>query len=224
MFVDKYLTPISVLLAAIIIGGALVISGGPRASAPAEPQGLTQDTMDELAEDLDMDTDRIRNLLKKNGSTYQAAIDADQAEGKSFGIQGTPGSIVGKQLIPGAYPLDVVLAAIDGKPVPLPEGLPPAEGVDIAKVKLDTSPSLGSPDAPVMAVWYDYQCIFCKKFDKETLSALEDSHVKTGKLRIVFKDFQFLGPASTEAGLYSRAVWEAYPDRWHDWFKAMMAL
>ncbi|HEX8591464.1 MAG TPA: thioredoxin domain-containing protein [Candidatus Paceibacterota bacterium] len=223
VFVERYLTPLSVLLAAIIIGGALIISSNNRGVAPAgEHDGLTRATMDEIAESVDMDVDRIHDLLAKNGELYQAAIEADQTEGQSFGIQGTPGTIVGKIFIPGAYPLADVLGALEGKDVPLPEGTEPAD-VSIAQVKLDTSPSHGSVDAPtVMAVWYDFQCSFCKRFEAETLAALEETHVATGKLRIVYKDFQFLGPASVEAGAYSRAVWEAYPDKWHAWFKGMM--
>ncbi len=48
-----------------------------------------------------------------------------------------------------------------------------------------------------------------------------DEYVKTGKLKIVYKDFAFLGPDSQTAGLAARAVWQVAPDKFYDWHKAM---
>ena len=45
--------------------------------------------------------------------------------------------------------------------------------------------------------------------------------MKTGKVKIVFKDFQFLGQDSIDAALFGRAVWEAYPDHYYEWSTAM---
>lgn len=98
-----------------------------------------------------------------------------------------------------------------------------ASAVDINDVKTEVSPSVGSPTAPVtIAVWFDYQCPFCKRFELETLEQLYDEYVATGKVRIVYKDFQFLGPDSMDAGVFARAVWAAHPDKFHDWYKAVM--
>ncbi len=95
--------------------------------------------------------------------------------------------------------------------------------VDIKDVKTDTSPSVGSPTAPVtIAVWFDYQCPFCKRFELETLEQVFTDYVATGKVRIVYKDFQFLSSDSMDAAVFARAVWDAHPDRFHEWFKAVM--
>ncbi|HYF29267.1 MAG TPA: thioredoxin domain-containing protein [Candidatus Paceibacterota bacterium] len=103
-------------------------------------------------------------------------------------------------------------------------GNQPVKTVDIKDVKTSGSPSIGNANAPAtLAVWFDYQCGYCKRFDAETLSALKASHVDTGKLRIVFKDFQFF-PGSEDVGVFGRAVYEAYPDRHYAWFSGMMAL
>lgn len=92
--------------------------------------------------------------------------------------------------------------------------------VDIKDVDLEASPFVGSRNAPVsIAVWFDYQCGFCKQFETTTIKELIATY--GDQVRIVYKDFQFLGPASNDAALYSRAVWEAHPDRWHDWFAGM---
>ena len=94
--------------------------------------------------------------------------------------------------------------------------------VDIKDVKTDNSPYIGNPNAPVViAVWYDYQCPFCKQFELNTLPQVYDTYVAEGKVKVVFKDFQFLGEDSDTAALYARAVWEAYPDRFHEWYQAM---
>lgn len=97
-----------------------------------------------------------------------------------------------------------------------------ATAVNIKDVKTDGDPYIGSPTAPVtIALWFDYQCPFCKQFDTTVVSQLNDNYVKSGKLRIVFKDFSFLGADSTTAAEFARAVWEAYPDKFYTWYQAM---
>jgi protein-disulfide isomerase len=97
-----------------------------------------------------------------------------------------------------------------------------AGAVDIKEVSLESGPSVGDADAPVvMAVWYDYQCPFCKQFELDTVAKLYAEYVQAGKLRILIKDFQFLGPDSATAALFGRAVWEAYPERFYEWYVAM---
>lgn len=94
---------------------------------------------------------------------------------------------------------------------------------DIKEVEFGDAPVLGDVSAPVtMAVWFDYQCPFCKRYELETMEQVYENYVETGKVRVVLMDYQFLGPDSDEAALYARAMWEAYPDRFHEWFKAMM--
>lgn len=94
--------------------------------------------------------------------------------------------------------------------------------VDINDVELGSSPSIGPANAPVtLAVWYDYQCGYCKQFENTTLKEVQAAY--GDQVRIVYKDFQFLGAASNETALYGRAVWEAYPERWGAWFEAVFA-
>ncbi|MBU2103976.1 thioredoxin domain-containing protein [Patescibacteria group bacterium] len=106
-----------------------------------------------------------------------------------------------------------------------------AMAVDIKDVDTDSSPYVGEKNAPVvMAVWYDYQCPFCKQFELGTTAEVYENYVKDGKVKIVFKDFQFLDEYSKNpermedsmtAAVFGRAVWDAYPDRFYDWFRAM---
>ena len=100
--------------------------------------------------------------------------------------------------------------------------VPIAPEVDITKVKTDGEPFVGSKDAPVtVAYWSDYQCPFCKRFSDDAIQQLMTDYVQTGKVKIIFKDFQFLGADSQTAGLIARAVWEIAPDKFAQWHQAM---
>lgn len=94
--------------------------------------------------------------------------------------------------------------------------------VNIKNVSLKGEPFIGDKNAPViLAYWLDFQCPFCRRFETQTLPVLIKDYVDTGKLKIVFKDFQFLGPDSQDAGLVENAVWELYPKYYFKWHQAM---
>lgn len=141
------------------------------------------------------------------------------------------GSFVEKYLTPIAVLLGAIIIAFafafgggDRPATTGDQGAKQPGVVDIKNVNTTNSPSIGSATAPVVvAVWYDFQCRFCKQFETTTLKQVTDAFVDAGKVRIVYKDFQFLGQASFDTALYSRAVWEAAPDAWGDWFFAVMS-
>ena len=59
------------------------------------------------------------------------------------------------------------------------------------------SPILGNPDALITILeWGDYQCTFCYKFHQNTLDIIYEDFIKTGKVKLVFKDFPLNGPDS----------------------------
>ncbi len=81
-----------------------------------------------------------------------------------------------------------------------------------------------------MAFWSDYQCPYCRAFEVggipqiTTPAAFPDlvkNYVDTGKVKVVFKDFQFLGQDSIDDGEYARAVWALYPQQFFTWREAM---
>ncbi len=101
-------------------------------------------------------------------------------------------------------------------------GQPPAPAADIADVKLDGAAYIGQENAPVvMAYWFDYQCPYCKQEEEAAFPMLIKDYVDTGKLKIVFKDFAFLGPDSEVASRAARAVWAVAPDKFRAWHQAM---
>lgn len=108
---------------------------------------------------------------------------------------------------------------------------PQPRDVNVKDVKIDGAPFIGKENAPLtMAYWYDYQCPYCKAVDtggipqipiEPAMPVLIKDYVDTGKLKIVFKDYAFLGPDSLAAAEYKHAVWEMYPDKFYQWHEAM---
>ena len=59
---------------------------------------------------------------------------------------------------------------------------------------------LGSANAPVTMIEYgDYQCPYCGLFFSQTEPQIIQNYVNTGKVRLIFRNFPFLGPESTAA-------------------------
>ena len=62
------------------------------------------------------------------------------------------------------------------------------------------SPILGNPNAPVTLVEFgDYQCHFCNVFFHSTEDDILKNYVETGKVRMIFKDYNIIGPDSISA-------------------------
>ncbi len=107
----------------------------------------------------------------------------------------------------------------------------PQQTVNIKDVKTAGEPYIGNANASVtLAFWSDYQCPYCRAFEVggvpqiTTPVALPDivtTYVNTGKVRIVFKDFEFLGADSVDDGEYARAIWDLYPQHYFAWRTAM---
>jgi len=62
------------------------------------------------------------------------------------------------------------------------------------------SPVLGDPNAPITLVEFgDYQCKFCNVFFHSTEDDILKNYVETGKVRMIFKDYNIIGPDSITA-------------------------
>jgi protein-disulfide isomerase len=60
--------------------------------------------------------------------------------------------------------------------------------------------SIGDESAPVVIVEYgDYQCPFCGQFNSGAFQTLLTEYIATGKVRLEFSPFSFLGDESLEA-------------------------
>ena len=94
--------------------------------------------------------------------------------------------------------------------------------VDVSQVKTAGEPFIGNVNAPLtIAYWYDYQCPFCRRHEEQTMPQLIKDYVDTGKAKIIFKDYQFLGPDSQTLGQFARAVWAVSPGKFYEWHKAV---
>jgi protein-disulfide isomerase len=63
---------------------------------------------------------------------------------------------------------------------------------------------LGNPNAPVRLVEFaDLQCPFCRDYTLQTLPQLVQDYVRSGKVRMEFRDLAFLGKDSVTAGRHA---------------------
>ena len=59
---------------------------------------------------------------------------------------------------------------------------------------------LGDPNAPVLIeAWDDYQCPICKAANASVLEQIDKNFIATGKARLEYRNFAFLGKESTTA-------------------------
>ena len=85
------------------------------------------------------------------------------------------------------------------------EPAPNIQQVGPPKITTDTflangSPILGNPNAPITLVEFgDYQCHFCNVFFHSTENDIMKNYVETGKVRMIFKDYNIIGPDSINA-------------------------
>jgi len=78
-----------------------------------------------------------------------------------------------------------ILSEIKAVPVPQPAQEPSVPSdPQIYTISLDDDPVKGNPNAPVTVIEFsDFQCPFCSKFYKETLSQLEENYIDAGKIK-----------------------------------------
>ncbi len=86
------------------------------------------------------------------------------------------------------------------------------------------SPIIGNVDAPITILeWGDYQCTFCYKFHQNTLNVIHEDFIKTGKVKLVFKDFPLNGPDSILAAEASycahdqKKYWQYHDELYQNW-------
>lgn len=86
------------------------------------------------------------------------------------------------------------------------------------------SPIFGNPSAPITILeWGDYQCTFCYRFHQYSLDTIHDEYIKTGKVKLVFKDFPLNGPDSIKAAEAAYCAndqgkyWEYHNELYKNW-------
>ena len=94
----------------------------------------------------------------------------------------------------------------------------------IASFYGNASPILGDSNAPLTLVEFgDYQCTFCKKFFHETEESIVTNYVKTGKVKMLFKDFIVVDEDSVNAANAAHCAndqkmfWQYHSTLYNNW-------
>lgn len=95
----------------------------------------------------------------------------------------------------------------------------PTQPTGPVNVGVGQFPALGKSSAPVTVIEFaDLRCPFCEQFFTQVEPQIIKDYVNTGKVKFYFRDFAFLGPASTLAG---QAAYCAQQQgkfwQFHDW-------
>jgi len=85
------------------------------------------------------------------------------------------------------------------KPTPQIDSVGPVE-ITMETFVENGSPVLGNPDAPITLVEFgDYQCHYCNVFFENTEEEIIKKYVETGKVKMIFKDYNIIGKDSVKA-------------------------
>ncbi len=105
-----------------------------------------------------------------------------------------------------------------------PESENDSKLLTVSKLIDNGSPILGDSDAEITILeWGDYQCTFCYKFHQDTLDVINQDYIKTGKVKLVFKDFPLNGPDSKLAAEASYCAqdqgeyWQYHDELYKNW-------
>ena len=109
------------------------------------------------------------------------------------------------------------------------EPSPKIEQVESTKITMDIfmsngSPILGDPNAPITLVEFgDYQCHYCNVFFQTIEDDIIKNYVKTGKVKIIYKDYNIIGPDSINASHGAHCAneqglfWEYHDTLYSNW-------
>ncbi len=123
----------------------------------------------------------------------QAAPTARASSPRRMVVLGFLGAVALGAVI-GAAGLALAIGGATPSPSPVPTESPAGN-------------TFGRSDAPVtVEVWADYQCPFCRLEDLLFGGAIDREYVTPGTVRVVYRDFAFLGQESTDAAVAVRCA------------------
>src|SRR3989344_4359998 len=115
--------------------------------------------------------------------------------------------LVSGVLVAGAVIYSVGAKSGPGAAVPPAGGNPTPPAAVTAPVIGPGDVILGDANAKVTLIEFaDYQCPFCGRFHTQTSPLVRDNYIKTGKVKMVYRDFAFLGPESIVAAEAARCA------------------
>jgi protein-disulfide isomerase len=168
-----------------------------------------------IAAGLKLDTKKFDACL--DTGKYAEAVKKDQQEGISLRVGGTPTFVINGTALVGAHPAETFISALDNGSFPLDkEGSASGSIYDGQKITQAISTDekariKGDPNAKITIVEYsDFECPYCGKFYQQSYKDIVEKYVKTGKAKVVFKDFPLsqLHPNAQKAAEAARCAQE----------------
>jgi len=225
--VKSNLTPVAIIIAGLIIAGAIVGKDSlsklfenktDTSETTVAVKGVETETLSASAQfkkyagDLGLDQAKFDTCL--DSGKYQTRISETSNEGTILGINGTPSFFINGKLLIGAQPFSMFKAIIDKElgitteyPAEIKDTISQMEssGYFSEEVKTvpvaDTDPTKGNVNAAITIVEFtDYQCPYCARYAIETLPQIQKEYIDTGKIKYVLKDIPLtsLGHANAE--------------------------
>ncbi len=204
---------VSYSLGVVIERNNKITTGGGTGTQAAGNRNFTITGFKKAASDLKLDTKKFNACL--DSGKYAADVKKDSDEGISLGINGTPSFVINGVALVGAQPLTVFQQILQGSPIVMdPEATTSAGMADGKKVTgtiaMDNVRMRGDKNAPITIVEYsDFQCPYCGRFYQDTYRKIDEEFIKTGKAKIVFKDFPLsIHPQASKAAEAARCAQE----------------
>jgi len=187
----------AIIIAGILIAGAILLKGGGTETPtdPVKAEAKLTKSLPTFSSCFD-------------SGKYTQAVSDSTSKGNVAGVNGTPKGFIMKNnkvvaTIDGAEPTKVTTdkidkALTDNNPKIIAANLDPVSSSDFVT---------GNPDAPITIILYvDFQCPYCEKFFTQTEQTALANYVKDGKVKLVSRDFAFLGEESLKAAEAARCA------------------
>lgn len=229
--VSSLATPIAIVVAGLIIAGAVYLTNGEsNSSSQNEVVGLGSkyEKHIALAAELGLDAEEFSQCMDEFKSDE---VKNDAAEAARIGANGTPAFFIGRSngdsitgvRVAGAFPIETFRGIIQGLMEdndqmileaigPDQEGnLPESVEAISQSVSLGDDPVKGDANAPITIVEFsDYECPFCQRNAQVTYPQLVEEFIETGQVKLVYRDLplSFHEPKATQAAVAANCARE----------------
>ncbi|MBU1016585.1 MAG: thioredoxin domain-containing protein [Patescibacteria group bacterium] len=219
---QNILVPVSIIIAGLIIAGAIVgkdsfykllekkpspktvVENVQETNENATKPVTANDKFKGYAKGLGLDQNEFDSCL--DSGKYASKINETTQQANELSVNGTPTFFINGKLLVGAQPFEVFKAILDkelGITLDYPANIKTTiEGMKTANYFSETvqdipissaDPIKGNADAPVTIVEFtDYQCPFCARHVIETLPQIQKEYIDTGYVKYILKDIPLL--------------------------------
>lgn len=179
-------------------GAGSAAAGTGAAAAVAGKYKSFKAAADDYAKQINLDVKKMDSCVQSGGK--EAEITAEEAEGSTLGVQGTPGFFINGRFLGGAFPYEAFKEVIDNELAgkgsndlkaysQTLQGAAAQQAFNPVpkQVNIGNAPTQGPADAKVIIVEYsDFQCPFCEQA-YQTFKQVNQNY--NGKYLFVYKEF-----------------------------------